>query len=167
MLAAAVVALCACAKAGRADEPVGTASNAGGDAGADTSTPMDAGRLADAGGKAVRIFVPFPDCSENNPASGVAVEGCDCAAPDGTLCCTDGTVFECTGFGWRSLQASECLPDGVADPAPPDAGWDPSQPAQCRRCAQGSAGCGCRSDATCDQGLVCLEGLCGTPAPRD
>lgn len=157
--------LTACTQASRAEEPdAATSSDTGGDAGAGAGarTDADAGNK-DAGPKPVRIFVPFPDCTDNDPAAGVAVEGCDCAAPSETLCCTDGAVFECTGFGWRSLSESQCTPDAAPE-APPDAGWDPSQPAECHACKHGTAGCWCRSDHSCDEGLRCLEALCGTPA---
>ena len=158
VLACAV--LCACAQASRAEAPDSATSS---DAGGDASVRVDAGHVGDAGPKPVRIFVPFPDCTDNDPTAGVAVEGCDCAAPDGTICCTGGAVFECTGFGWRSLANSHCMPSGVPD-APPDASWDPSQPAECHACKHGTAGCWCRSDDTCDEGLRCVESLCGTPA---
>lgn len=167
-LGVAAPLLLGCASANRVDEPPQAAgSDAGGDAGTvahrANGVAPDA-TAPDAAPKTIRVFVPFRDCARNDIASGVAVEGCECAAPDGTICCIDGATFECTGYGWRAAVSDECIPNGVGDPARPDAGWDPSQPAQCHACERGTAGCWCRADTTCNTGLLCVEDLCGMPA---
>ena len=128
-----------------------TSADAGGDAGVDAAAPKDA--AADAGPRHVRIFVPFPDCTDNDEdASGdaVVIEGCECV-PQDTVCCADGTAFECGPVAWKSLDLGPCTP-GAAEPV-----------LQCRECTRGEAGCSCRAGATCAPGLVCLEDFCGMP----